>query len=220
MAHLPKWPGRKVMRDAMHDDPLTISWQRRMVADVIYYIMGLIWFLCPKKYINLGCLVGNMDQPVIVTAWHDSIIFLPFMWRAKRNSKLAFMASTHKDGQLVGRYMQNFGMVPILGSQKKDGAKAMIKMLRLFKENYCLTITPDGPKGPRHQIQEGVVFLAQKTQLPILTIRVKYSGLTIKKSWDKIKFPLPFCPIIFEYSLIDPNIDNLHELLQKNLGEY
>ncbi len=193
---------------------------QQIIAQLIYWIMRLIWFIAPKKFNNIQAIAQFQDKPVVLCSWHDGIIFLPFMWRMQGYPPLAFMASTHKDGLVVANYMRIFGLVAALGSNKRDGAKALLQLIRYSKEeNYWILLTPDGPKGPRHELQEGILYLPQKLSLPLVAIRVDYRGFTINKSWDKIKFPYPFAPITFTFGVLPADEIN-SEKLKILLGDY
>ena len=46
----------------------------------------------------------------------------------------------------------------------------MRQLIRLGRIGEDLVVTPDGPKGPRHTVQKGVIYLAQATGLPIIPL--------------------------------------------------
>lgn len=60
------------------------------------------------------------------------------------------------------------------------------------ERGYDLAITPDGPRGPRYVVQEGVMSLAQLTGLPIIPIGFHTRAKICVKSWDRFQIPLPF----------------------------
>ena len=63
-----------------------------------------------------------------------------------------------------------------------------------------IAITPDGPRGPRHELQAGAVKLAQLSGAPVLPIRMRYGRAITLKTWDKFQIPLPFTrvEVVFE----------------------
>ena len=67
----------------------------------------------------------------------------------------------------------------------------MKKMIRLSKE-HSIAITPDGPKGPREKVKEGLIYLAYLTKLPITPIAVDIKKEVVFNSWDGFRLPLPF----------------------------
>ena len=67
----------------------------------------------------------------------------------------------------------------------------LIEFFCLFVDRFCLLdggglgLSPDGPKGPVYEVKPGVVFLAQKLQIPIVPITNALSRkLVLKRSWD------------------------------------
>ena len=55
-----------------------------------------------------------------------------------------------------------------------------------------LGITPDGPKGPRRRAQQGLVYLASRTGLPIVPLGYAYRRCWRFNSWDRFMLPKPF----------------------------
>jgi lysophospholipid acyltransferase (LPLAT)-like uncharacterized protein len=54
-----------------------------------------------------------------------------------------------------------------------------------------LAITPDGPRGPRRQVQAGVVYLAALTGLPIVPFGIAFERAWRMNSWDRFALPWP-----------------------------
>jgi lysophospholipid acyltransferase (LPLAT)-like uncharacterized protein len=55
-----------------------------------------------------------------------------------------------------------------------------------------LTITPDGPRGPRRQLAPGSVFLASKLGLPLVLMGFGYDRpWRVKSAWDQFAIPRP-----------------------------
>jgi hypothetical protein len=65
---------------------------------------------------------------------------------------------------------------------------------------YNLVITPDGPRGPCYEVEEGALLLAQLTGLPIVPYTCNLGWKIRVKSWDRFQIPLPFsrCEVVFE----------------------
>ena len=55
-----------------------------------------------------------------------------------------------------------------------------------------LAVTPDGPRGPRYHVQEGVVALAQLTGRAVIPAVYSLSWKWQAKSWDRFQVPFPF----------------------------
>src|SRR5262249_26589465 len=68
---------------------------------------------------------------------------------------------------------------------------AVRQMMRFGREAH-LAITPDGPRGPRRKVQQGLVYLAARTGLAIVPIGIAYSKSWRMGSWDRFALPKPW----------------------------
>lgn len=132
--------------------------------------------------------------PGIGVFWHDRLLMMPFAYEGKN---LSFLVSPHRDGQVVGRALKKFGFIPILGSSTRGGASAIKSMMRAIRNGSDIAIVPDGPRGPRHRLQFGVIELARRTGAPILPISFSASKKKIFNTWDRFLLPYPFSKGVF-----------------------
>src|SRR5436190_464721 len=65
------------------------------------------------------------------------------------------------------------------------------QMLRVGRKSH-LAITPDGPRGPRRQVQPGLLYLAARTGLPIVPVGIGYDRPWRMRSWDRFAVPRPW----------------------------
>ena len=68
-------------------------------------------------------------------------------------------------------------------------------MLRVGRTGH-LAVTPDGPRGPRRQVQPGVVYLAARTGLPIVPMGFAYRRAWRLPSWDRFVLPCPGSDVV------------------------
>ena len=107
----------------------------------------------------------------ILVFWHDQQFMMPLAYLAYRKGASAhILISQHRDGELIRRIVKGFGFGTVRGSTTRGGITALRQLIRLGQAGEDLVVTPDGPKGPRHVVQKGVVYLAQVTGLPILPL--------------------------------------------------
>ena len=125
----------------------------------------------------------------IYATWHNQQLFLLYPYRGQ---KVCALISLSKDGEYIARILPKFGMKAVRGSTSRGGARALIKLLQLTREGYHPMLTPDGPRGPIYQVQQGILFLAQKTGLPIIPVGTALSHKIKVGSWDRMRVPLPF----------------------------
>ncbi|MEN8213315.1 MAG: lysophospholipid acyltransferase family protein [Pseudomonadota bacterium] len=158
-------------------------------------VVSLIMLSCRVTFIG-----REVEEPLkqqgktwIYTAWHENTATA--VW-AKRNDKVAMMASDSKDGEIIARGIRLFGNIPVRGSASRGGAKAVKAMVRLLKEGHLAAITPDGPRGPLRQLQSGVLYISLLAGSPIVPFHVVASREWVFPSWDRHRLPKPFSRVI------------------------
>ena len=125
----------------------------------------------------------------IYATWHNQQLFLLYPYRGQ---KVCALISLSDDGEYIARVLPKFGMKAVRGSTSRGGARALIKLMNITEAGYHPMLTPDGPRGPIYQVQQGILFLAQKTGLPIIPVGTALSHKIKVGSWDKMRVPLPF----------------------------
>ena len=98
----------------------------------------------------------------------------------------------------MARVLEHFAVEPVRGSSSRRGPQALREMVSWSERGHDLAITPDGPRGPRYKVQEGVISTAQLTGLPIVPVSYHLNWKIQFKSWDRFQLPLPFarCQVI------------------------
>lgn len=104
---------------------------------------------------------------IILAFWHGQQLMIPLGYRGPHPE---ILISQHRDGEIIYRIIKWFGFGAVRGSSTRGGHKALRQLIRLSRQGVDLVITPDGPKGPRHHVQPGVVALAKLTGLPIIPL--------------------------------------------------
>ena len=135
--------------------------------------------------------------PAIYCVWHNRLVLsIPAYYRyVKKHSRsrgMAAMVSASKDGGFLSAILECFNVEPVRGSTSRRGPQALLELTTWAERGFDLAITPDGPRGPRYQVQDGVTSLAQITGLPIIPFSYYLSWKLRMKSWDGFQIPLPF----------------------------
>jgi lysophospholipid acyltransferase (LPLAT)-like uncharacterized protein len=107
------------------------------------------------------------------------------------------LISQHRDGEFIARAVKQFGVDSVRGSTTRGGLSALRGMIRFFRTGANLAITPDGPQGPKHVVQIGVIELARQTGAPILPVTYGASRKKVLGSWDNFVLPFPFCKVAY-----------------------
>jgi lysophospholipid acyltransferase (LPLAT)-like uncharacterized protein len=197
----PGSPPQKLTRRAMRSGivvPHSPKWHQRLVAWVVWGIVGLIGRTVRYRVHDPTQLLQRKDlKQVIYCLWHNRIvlcvkIYFKFARRQSDAPGLAALVSASKDGALLSAIFRRFGVQPVRGSSSRRGAQALMEMTTWAQRGYDLAITPDGPRGPRYVMAEGVIALAQVTGVPLVTAGYDLSRKITLKSWDHLQIPLPF----------------------------
>ena len=133
------------------------------------------------------------DQRFLYCTWHDSILMPIF---AGRPWKMAALVSRHQDGSYLAEAMKLVGITPIRGSTYRGGTAALKQLITEAQDKH-ITITPDGPRGPRRTMKPGIIFLASQTGRPIVPMLFACPrAWRIRGNWTDLVIPKPFSTII------------------------
>lgn len=153
-------------------------------------------YLTNRKRFHLPAVVP--DEPVVFAFWHGDLLMQPYLYYRFRKSPHAnVLISDHFDGKIIAKIMRYFRLGTIHGSTTRNAAKVLIAAMRSLKEGYDIGITPDGPKGPRHEVADGIVVMAQKTGAKVIVYSCVPSRFWQLKSWDRFTIPKPFGTLSF-----------------------
>ena len=120
--------------------------------------------------------------------WHEYILF-PFYLRGHCN--LTMLLSRHQDAEILSRAARHMGFDLVRGSTRRGGVAAIRELLRRSRTTH-LTVTPDGPRGPRRRLAPGSIFLASKLGLPLALMGFGYHRPWRMPTWDSFALPRPY----------------------------
>lgn len=129
------------------------------------------------------------EKQVLYAFWHDGIFGTLCPPGTCRGLKA--LISQHADGEFIAQVCQWLGLGVVRGSTTRGGRQAVHVMLREAGGDANLAITPDGPRGPRREMQPGAVWIASSSGLPIVLIGVGYARAWRANSWDRFGLPVP-----------------------------
>lgn len=176
-----------------------------IVVPFIGSIIIRLLSLTNKKIFHAPKTLG--DKPFIMACWHGELLMIPYAYKHfTKTPHVKLLISEHFDGNLIAKTLGFFKFETIRGSSTRGGVKALMQSIKELKNGYDLGITPDGPKGPRHEVSDGIVVMAQKAKVKIVLVEIKPSNYWQLNSWDKFVIPKPFGTINYYISdLIDVN---------------
>ena len=172
---------------------------QKLTGFLFYFITNLIARSIKWQYFeqsNKSTIFDNKHK-YIFCCWHNKLFLGPHL--LPRNRVINALQSSHSDGMITSVVFKYLGMNVILGSSKKGGMQAFRKMIKRLQLGESIAITPDGPKGPKEQVKEGIIKLAQISNTPIIPLVWATKKFKTINSWDDFVLPYPFSKGIYCY---------------------
>jgi lysophospholipid acyltransferase (LPLAT)-like uncharacterized protein len=128
------------------------------------------------------------DGPKIYVFWHENIL-CPLYLRGHNN--FAMLLSRHRDADVLSEVARRMGFEFVRGSTFRGGSVAIRKLIAKSGD-MNLTITPDGPRGPRRVMAQGPVYLSSKIGRPLVVMGFGYDRPWRTPTWDEFAVPKPY----------------------------
>lgn len=188
------------MRDKISPHPQLLNYPVRekillfLLPRIFKWTLILLASTCRVRWHNKDVIdqYTQGTESCLISFWHENVLIIPWLMR---NQGLAAMVSDSRDGEYIARTGQAFGNKVIRGSSSKGATKATRAALRWLQQAKPMGITPDGPRGPAHQLQTGVLWLSALSARPIVPLHIEVTRQWRAKSWDGQKLPKPFSTI-------------------------
>ena len=166
---------------------------QRFIGFVFYSLTSFVHRSIRWKYLieSEKSNIFNNNQKMIFCCWHNRLFLGPHI--LPRNRIINALQSSHSDGMITSTAFKFLGMNVILGSSNRGGMQAFRQMVKCMQLGESVAITPDGPKGPKEKVKDGIIKLAQITNSPIIPL-----------VWSTKKFKIInlFCSQDYVYCLI------------------
>jgi lysophospholipid acyltransferase (LPLAT)-like uncharacterized protein len=177
--------------------PRQLKWQHHVAAWLIQ--AGIRCFSATWRctFADPHRVFDSARGPMIFCLWHNRLALSMKAWnhwgkeKVPASGLVALISASH-DGGVLARALRYFNVEAVRGSSSRRGAQALLELTTYTERGYHIAITPDGPRGPRYVINDGIIALAQLSGLPIIPVSVHIRGKLTMKSWDRFQIPLPF----------------------------
>ena len=172
------------------------------VGAVLVRILGLTWRVTVVGVDDVE-VMWRERRAVMYIVWHGRILILPWFYRRLRRGRGVraplVLVSRSRDGQLGTRYVGHFGLSVVRGSSSRGGGAALRGLVTAIRNGVDVAIVPDGPRGPREQLQGGVVALAALTGAPVVPLAIAAEPARRLSSWDRFLVPWPFARCLLAF---------------------
>jgi len=135
-------------------------------------------------------------EPVIYVLWHGRLLPLTYY---NRGRDIHTLISRNVDGEYIARVVERWGYHAIRGSSSRGAGSGTRGLLRALRAGHSVAVTPDGPRGPREEMKEGVVFLARASGAPLVPAAAAPTAAWTFGSWDRFVVPKPFSRVRIRY---------------------
>ena len=201
----PSTPVRQAKKSSCVVVPNAPRWYQRVAAWLIFASIRIVAATLRYQWNDRsGYFDGPPADQAIYCVWHNRLVLCMIAYYGyvrKHNSTpgMAAMVSASKDGAFLAAILDCFKVQPVRGSTSRRGPQALLELTSWAERGYDLAITPDGPRGPRYIVQDGIMSLAQLTGLPIVPVSYHLGWKVQANSWDRFQIPLPFsrCEMAF-----------------------
>ena len=199
---------------------------QKILASIVALYIFFVRLTSKINYINLSIPQSfwKNNKPFILAFWHNQLMMIAYTWKSSK--KINILASSHSDGRfgaIVGKYF-NLNNIPTSVDRSNLAIRTIYQKL---KEKDYVGITPDGPRGPKEIVAEGIVKIARATNTPIIPCGYWSSKNFSLKSWDSFLVTLPFstCCFVWQKPMYipkktkDTDLQQYQNLLKKMIDD-
>ena len=146
-----------------------------------------LWYLKNDEEITSTL---KKNKRLVVIFWHNRLLMAPYCWNYSKPFKM--LISSHRDGKIISNAVAHLGIGTIKGSSNKNKISSAKEILTNLSMNNVVGITPDGPRGPKEKMKEGIVSLLKKTNATVIPLSYSAKFNFKLNSGDKFIFVTPF----------------------------
>jgi hypothetical protein len=164
-----------------------------LIGPLLLRLYGKTWKVRWDGQDNLQ-VARRIRGKVLFCFWHSRLLGLCYTHRFRG---IGIMVSKSFDGEWIARIVTKLGYRVFRGSAARDGAAALVEMLK--SDGGDLALTVDGPRGPAEVAKPGAITLASHSGLPVVPITCVADSAWRLKSWDAFIIPKPFSVVTVRY---------------------
>lgn len=168
--------------------------------------------------------VYHAKKNPIMVFWHGRIFVASYFFR---NRGIVVMTSRHRDGDYIAGVIRRLGYHAARGSSSRGSVGATREALEALRNGRDIGFAIDGPRGPRHVVKRGPIYIAWKSGHPVLPFNVSAERKWTLKSWDHFEIPVPFSrarveigePVYVNAGIPKERLEEYDRRVQKSLDE-
>lgn len=146
-----------------------------------------------RHYLNQ---LRKKNERILYLIWHGRIMLPIYI---HRHEGITAMVSLHADGEMIAQAVHRLGYKTVRGSSTRGGKQAFQEMLQALKDGQECALMPDGPRGPRHELKSGAIYLSQQADAYLLPLTFACKRKIEFNSWDRFNLIAPFSKAVAIY---------------------
>jgi 1-acyl-sn-glycerol-3-phosphate acyltransferase len=126
----------------------------------------------------------DASQTYVVVCNHQSLTDIPVIAHVRLDAKWFGKAELFRL-PVIGWMMRMAGDIPVVRSNKRDAAKALLHCSKVLRQHCSVVFFPEGTRSPDGQVlpfNDGPFQLAIRERVPVLPIAVEGSGEALPKN--------------------------------------
>ncbi|MGE5807583.1 MAG: lysophospholipid acyltransferase family protein, partial [Nitrospirota bacterium] len=112
-----------------------------------------------KVNLEIPRALNDAGKNFIYAFWHGRQFLL---FHSHRNTGIVIPASESRDGEIQAQILKRFGFDVVRGSSNRKGERALLGLVDGLRKGKTIALAVDGPRGPLHEVKQGVTYLAGK----------------------------------------------------------
>lgn len=174
--------------------------QISIITNLAYFTITLISKTLRLKIIGARPIIEGKKsgENYIFAFWHNNFFIMPYYYIKKLGKyPISVLTSLSKDGEYISHLLHKFGFTTARGSSSYKGETGLRILIRELEKGNDVAVTPDGPRGPRHIVQTGIITLASISGCSIVPVGYTVQSKKILNTWDRFIIPYPFSMGVF-----------------------
>ena len=176
--------------------------RQRVAAWLVFALVRVVAATLRYRWATPPAQLPEAGRPYIFCTWHNRLPLSLIMYRkyvehGTRPHRLAAIVSASRDGAVLTRILELFGVQPARGSSSRRGAQVLLELSTWADRGYDIAFAPDGPRGPCYEMKAGVIALSQMTGRPLVPASYHLGWKISLRSWDRFQIPIPFSKCTF-----------------------
>lgn len=193
----------------------------KILGSLIYGIFKI------QSYMTEMVPINAPKENCLYAIWHAHQLSVHSM-KDNNNGKLNVMISHSRDGKIVAKITEKWGIKVIRASYHRKGCISGSKeLVDSLQAGECGAIMVDGPRGPKEVVKDGVIKLAKMAKKPIVPTYMYSTNKTLLTlpGWDGLRVPFFITkaivlhgePIFVKEDATDEEIELYRQEVQKSM---